>query len=121
MCAIKFDGDFVSFHKDTANVHAYKMQLIHFHLSPSVLSSPGVTSVRNSVPLSPLKPPSADSEQAVEKNDPAPGKDPQSPQVSMETSNMRPQTPRADVDPEDEDEASSPLTISELAYRFTDL
>lgn len=36
----------------------------------------------------------------------------------METSTLRPQTPRAEVEPEDEDEASSPLTISELAYRL---
>lgn len=97
------------------------MQLTNFQLSPSVLSSPGVASVKNSVPLSPLKPPSADSEQGVEKNNPAPGKDPQSPHVSMETPNLRPQTPRAKVEQEDEDEANSPLTISELAYRFVEL
>lgn len=77
--------------------------------------------MKNSVPLSPLKPPSPDLEQGVEKNNPAPGKDPQSPQVSMETSNLRPQTPRAEVEPEDEDETSGPLTISELAYRFVEL
>ncbi|CAF94927.1 unnamed protein product [Tetraodon nigroviridis] len=77
-----------------------------------------VASVKNSIPLSPLKPPSADSERGVEKNNPAPGKDLQSPCVSMETSNLRPQTPKAEVDLEDGDEASSPLTISELAYRF---
>ncbi|CAF94926.1 unnamed protein product, partial [Tetraodon nigroviridis] len=75
-----------------------------------------VASVKNSIPLSPLKPPSADSERGVEKNNPAPGKDLQSPCVSMETSNLRPQTPKAEVDLEDGDEASSPLTISELAY-----
>lgn len=41
----------------------------------------------------------------------------------METSIVRPQTPRTEVEPEDEDEdeASSPLTISELAYRFAEL
>lgn len=77
--------------------------------------------MKNSVPLSPLKLPSADSEQGVEKNNPAPGKAPQSPHVSMETSNLRPQTPRAEVEPEDEDEGNSPLTISELAYRFAEL
>lgn len=38
----------------------------------------------------------------------------------METSSLRPQTPRAEVEPEDEDEASSPLTISELVYRLVD-
>lgn len=39
----------------------------------------------------------------------------------METSTLRPQTPRAEVEPEDKDEASSPLTISELAYRLVEL
>lgn len=38
----------------------------------------------------------------------------------METSTLRPQTPRDEVEPEDEDEASSPLTISELAYRLVE-
>lgn len=77
--------------------------------------------MKNSVPLTPLNPPSADSEKGVEKNSHAPGEDPQSPHVSMETSSLRPQTPRAEVEPEDEDEASGPLTISELAYRFAEL
>lgn len=118
----QLDGELVSFNKDTANLYAYKMQLTNFQLSPSVLSSPGVASVKNSIPLSPLKPPSA-SEQGMEKNNPAPDKDLQSPHVSMETSIVRPQTPRTEVEPEDEDEdeASSPLTISELAYRFAEL
>ena len=99
------------------------MQVTHFQLSPCVWSSAGVASVKKSVPLSPLKPPSADSEQDVENNNSAPSKDLQSPHVSMETSNLRPQTPRAEAEPEDEDEdeASSPLTISELAYRFAEL
>lgn len=117
----QLDSDFVSFNKNLAKLQACKMQLTNFQLSPSVLSSPGIASVKNTVPLSPLKPPSADSEQGVEKNSPTPGKDPQSPHISMETSNLRPQTPRAEVEPEDEDEASSPLTISELAYRFAEL
>lgn len=117
----QLDGELVSFNKDTANLYGYKMQLTNFQLSPSVLSSPGVASVKNSIPLSPLKPPSA-SEQGMEKNNPAPDKDLQSPHVSMETSIVRPQTPRTEVEPEDEDEdeASSPLTISELAYRFAE-
>ncbi|XP_056888736.1 FERM domain-containing protein 3 isoform X4 [Takifugu flavidus] len=76
----------------------------------------GAAAIKNSVPLSPLKPPSADSEQGVEKNNAGPSEEPQSPQVSMETATLRPQTPRAEVEPEDEDEGSSPLTISELAY-----
>lgn len=117
----QLDGHFVPFYKNTANLHAYKMQLTHFQLSPSLLSSPGVASVKNSVQLSPLKPPSADSEKGEEKNSPAPGEDLQSPHVSMETSILRPQTPRTEVEAADEDEASGPLTISELAYRFADL
>ncbi|XP_029685201.1 FERM domain-containing protein 3 isoform X2 [Takifugu rubripes] len=76
----------------------------------------GAAAIKNSVPLSPLKPPSADSEQGVEKNNAGPSEEPQSPQVSMETATLRPQTHRAEVEPEDEDEGSSPLTISELAY-----
>lgn len=91
-----------------------------FPRSDSVSSSPGAAAVKNSIPLSPLKPPSADSEQGVEKNNAGPGEEPQSPHVSMETSNLRPETPRAEVEPEDEDEASGPLTISELAYRLAE-
>lgn len=76
--------------------------------------------MKNSVPLSPLKPLAADSEEGVEKNNAGPGKDPQSSHVSMETSDLRPHTPRAEVEPEGEDEASAPLTISETAYRFAE-
>lgn len=38
----------------------------------------------------------------------------------METSDLRPHTPRPEVEPEGEDEASAPLTISETAYRFAE-
>uniref|UniRef100_A0A8C4NRQ0 FERM domain containing 3 n=1 Tax=Dicentrarchus labrax TaxID=13489 RepID=A0A8C4NRQ0_DICLA len=38
------------------------------------------------------------------------------PRVSMETSNLRPQTPKAEDEVEEDDEASGPLTISELVY-----
>lgn len=57
----------------------------------------------------------------MEKNNAGPGEEPQSPQVSMETSTLRPQTPRAEVEAEDQDEASCPLTISELTYRLVEL
>lgn len=76
--------------------------------------------MKNSVPLSPLKPLAADSEEGLEKNNAGPGKDPQSSHVSMETSDLRPHTPRTEVEPEGEDEASAPLTISEMAYRFAE-
>jgi len=36
----------------------------------------------------------------------------------METSNLRPQTPKAEDKVEEDDEASGALTISELVYRF---
>lgn len=112
---------FASFNQNKGNLHVCKMQFkCNFRLSPSLSSSPGAAAIKNSVPLSPLKPPSADSEQGVEKNNAGPSEEPQSPQVSMETSTLRPQTPRAEVEPEDEDEASSPLTISELAYRLVE-
>lgn len=76
--------------------------------------------MKDSVPLSPLKPSAtaADTEQqGTERRNSALGKDLQSPHVSMETSNLRPQTPKAEDEVEEDDEASGPLTISELVYR----
>ncbi|XP_026042343.1 FERM domain-containing protein 3 isoform X2 [Astatotilapia calliptera] len=78
----------------------------------------GVAAVKDSVPLSPLKSSagSADAEQqSTEAGNSASGNDLQ-PRVSMETSNLRPQTPKAEHELEEDDEASGTLTISELTY-----
>ncbi|XP_030273991.1 FERM domain-containing protein 3 isoform X3 [Sparus aurata] len=79
----------------------------------------GVAAVKDSVPLSPLKPPAvpADTEQqGTEGGNSALGSDLQPPRVSMETSNHRPQTAKTEDEVEEADEASGPLTISELVY-----
>lgn len=89
----------------------------------SVSPSPGVAAVKDSVPLSPLKSSagSADAEQqSTEGGNSASGNDLQ-PRVSMETSNLRPQTPKAEHELEEDDEASGTLTISELTYRSINL
>lgn len=89
----------------------------------SVSPSPGVAAVKDSVPLSPLKSSagSADAEQqSTEAGNSASGNDLQ-PRVSMETSNLRPQTPKAEHELEEDDEASGTLTISELTYRSINL
>ncbi|XP_062237764.1 FERM domain-containing protein 3 isoform X2 [Platichthys flesus] len=57
----------------------------------------GVVAVKDSVPLSPLKPSAP-------------------PRVSMETSTLRPQTPKAEDEAQEDDGAGGPLTISELVY-----
>ncbi|XP_005722088.1 FERM domain-containing protein 3 isoform X1 [Pundamilia nyererei] len=78
----------------------------------------GVAAVKDSVPLSPLKSSagSADAEQqSTEAGNSASGNDLQ-PRVSMETSNLRPQTPKAEHELEEDDEASGTLIISELTY-----
>lgn len=77
--------------------------------------------MKDSVPLSPLKPSAtpADTEHhSTEGGNLTLGNDPQPPRVSMETSNLRPQTPKAEDELEEDDEASGALTISELVYRF---
>lgn len=85
-----------------------------FFIPPS-----GVAAVKDSVPLSPLGPSPADTEQkGSERGNPALSKDLLSPHVSMETSNPQPQIPKAEVEVTvGDDEASSPLTISEFVYR----
>lgn len=78
----------------------------------------GVAAVKDSAPLSPLKSSagSADAEQqSTEAGNSASGNDLQ-PRVSMETSSLRPQTPKAEHELEEDDEASGTLTISELTY-----
>ncbi|XP_036954070.1 FERM domain-containing protein 3 isoform X1 [Acanthopagrus latus] len=79
----------------------------------------GVAAVKDSVPMSPLKPPAvpADTDQqGTDGGNSALGSDLQPPRVSMETSNLRPQTAKTEDEVEEADEASGPLTISELVY-----
>ncbi|XP_070760299.1 FERM domain-containing protein 3 [Enoplosus armatus] len=79
----------------------------------------GVVAVKDSVPLSPLKPsaaPTDTDQQSTEGGNSALGNDLQPPRVSMETSNVRPQLPKAEDEEEEDDDASGPLTISELVY-----
>lgn len=88
-------------------------------LSLSFLSA-GVVSVKDPVHLSPLKPsatPTEAEQQSAEGGNPALGGDLQPHHVSMETSNPRPQTPKAEDEMEEEEETSGALTISELVYR----
>ena len=76
--------------------------------------------MKDSVPLSPLKPsaaPADTEQQSNEGGNSALGSDLQPARVSMETSSLRPQTPKAEDEVEEDDEASGPLTISELVYR----
>lgn len=82
--------------------------------------SPGVAAVKDSVPVSPLKPsaaPADSDQQGTEGGTSALSNDLQPPRVSMETSNLRPQTPKVEDEVEDDDDAGGPLTISELVYR----
>ncbi|XP_071339239.1 FERM domain-containing protein 3 isoform X1 [Trachinotus anak] len=79
----------------------------------------GVVAVKDSVPLSPLKPsaaPTDTEQQSAEGGNSALSNDLQLPHVSMETSNLRAQTPKAEVEVEEDDDASGALTISELVY-----
>lgn len=79
--------------------------------------------VKDSVPLSPLKPSAtpADTDQHdFDAGSSALGNDLQPPSVSMETSNLQSQTPKTEDDVKNGDEAGGPLTISELAYRSAD-
>ncbi|XP_034090759.1 FERM domain-containing protein 3 isoform X1 [Gymnodraco acuticeps] len=73
-----------------------------------------VVAVKDSVLLSPLEPspapPDAEQQSTERRNYLQP------PRVSMETSNHRPHTPKAEDEVEEDDDASGPLTISELAY-----
>lgn len=88
------------------------------------LPSPGVVPLKDSVPLSPLKPSSASADteqQSTEGGYYASGNDMQPLRVSMETTNLRPQTPKDEHELEEDDEASGALTISELAYRSINL
>ncbi|XP_055367973.1 FERM domain-containing protein 3 isoform X2 [Betta splendens] len=75
--------------------------------------------VKDSAPLSPLKPSSAPADaeqQSAERRTSAPSTDPQPPRVSTDSSNLRPQTPKAEDDAEEDYEVSGALTISELVY-----
>ncbi|XP_030593994.1 FERM domain-containing protein 3 isoform X4 [Archocentrus centrarchus] len=79
----------------------------------------GVVPMKDSVPLSPLKPSSASADteqQSTEGGYSASGNDMQPLRVSMETTNLRPQTPKDEHELEEDDEASGTLIISELTY-----
>lgn len=79
--------------------------------------------MKDPVPLSPLKPsatPADAEQQGTERGICAFGNDLQSPHVSMETSNLRPQMAKAEDEVAEDDEAGGPLTISELVYRSID-
>ncbi|KAM6931167.1 FERM domain-containing protein 3 isoform 2-T2 [Xenentodon cancila] len=79
----------------------------------------GVVSVKDPVPLSPPKPPTTpgDTEQqSTDAGNSHLGSDLQPLCVSMETSNLRPQSPKPEDGLEEDDEAGGPLTISELSY-----
>lgn len=79
----------------------------------------GAVPMKDSVPLSPLKPSSASADteqQSTEGGYSASGNDMQPLRVSMETTNLRPQTPKDEHELEEDDEASGALTISELTY-----
>ncbi len=103
----------------------FKLNSIQLNVKRIVFfCSSGVAAVKDSVPLSPLKPsatPADAEQQGTEGGNSASGNDLQPPRVSMETSNLRPQTPKAEDEVEEDDEASGPLTISELVYRSTEL
>ncbi|CAB1423602.1 unnamed protein product [Pleuronectes platessa] len=78
-----------------------------------------VVAVKDSVPLSPLKPSAVSTvteQQGTEAGNSALSNDLQPPRVSMETSTLRPQTPKAEDEVQEDDEAGGPLTISELVY-----
>ncbi|KAM8886364.1 FERM domain-containing protein 3 isoform 2-T2 [Spinachia spinachia] len=81
-------------------------------------TDPGVVAVKDSVPLSPLKPaaPADTQQQSNEGRTSASGSDLQPTRVSMENSSLRPQTPKAEDGVVEDDEAGGSLTISELVY-----
>lgn len=77
--------------------------------------------MKDPVPLSPLRPsatPKDTEQQGTEAGaNSALSNDLHPPCVSMETSHLRPQLPKAEDKGEEDDEAGGTLTISELAYR----
>ncbi|XP_029998765.1 FERM domain-containing protein 3 isoform X2 [Sphaeramia orbicularis] len=77
----------------------------------------GAVAVKDSASLSPLKPSatSTDTEQQHTEGSTL-GNDLQPPRVPMETSNLRPQMPKAEDEADEDDESSGALTISELVY-----
>ncbi|KAM4579224.1 FERM domain-containing protein 3 isoform 4-T4 [Fundulus diaphanus] len=82
-------------------------------------ADPGVVAMKDPVSLSPLEPSAAaaDTEQpSAERGNSSLINDLQPHCVSLETSNLPPQTPKAEDGLEEDDEGSDALTISELAY-----
>ncbi|XP_075875719.1 FERM domain-containing protein 3 [Nelusetta ayraudi] len=80
----------------------------------------GVAVVRDSVPLSPLEPAATpvdtEKQQRSDRANADKDKDQQPGRVSTESSNLRPQTPKAEDKAEEDDEDGGPLTISEFTY-----
>ncbi|XP_054630408.1 FERM domain-containing protein 3 isoform X2 [Dunckerocampus dactyliophorus] len=78
----------------------------------------GTVAMKDSTALPPLKPSTtpADCEQTQSIDGANSASDLPSPRVAMETSNIRPQTPKAGSEMGEDDEASGALTISELVY-----
>ncbi|XP_035999720.1 FERM domain-containing protein 3 [Fundulus heteroclitus] len=82
-------------------------------------ADPGVVAVKDPVSLSPLEPSAAaaDTERpSAERGNSSLINDLQPHCVSLETSNLPPQAPKAEDGLEEDDEGSDALTISELAY-----
>lgn len=80
----------------------------------------GVAVVRDSIPFSPLEPAATpvdtEKQQRSDRANADKDKDQQPGRVSTESSNLRPQTPKAEDKAEEDDEDGGPLTISELTY-----
>ncbi|XP_015229741.1 FERM domain-containing protein 3 isoform X2 [Cyprinodon tularosa] len=77
----------------------------------------GIVAVKDPAPLSPLEPPGPDTDQpSAERGNSSLINEPQPHCVSLETSNIPPQTPKAEDGLEEDGEGCCPLTISELAY-----
>lgn len=77
--------------------------------------------MRDSAPLSPLEPAATpvatEKQQGPDRANADKDKDQQPGRVSVESSNLQPQSPKAEDKVEEDDEDGGPLTISELTYR----
>ncbi|XP_061881860.1 FERM domain-containing protein 3 [Entelurus aequoreus] len=78
----------------------------------------GIVAMKDSTALPPIKPSTApaDAEQLQSIDGDNSASDLPPPHVAMETCNIRPQTPKAGSETEEDDEASGALTISEMVY-----
>lgn len=78
-----------------------------------------IIAVKDSVPLTPLKPSAAPPENERQNTDEGKaslGNDLQPPRVSMETTQLQPQLPKTEDQTAEEEESGGALTISELTY-----